>query len=165
MQIKKSSKMFTAICLAVLLNGCGSGKIIVYDPVEAKHVVKTIKIVNNMPTSSVPKEYKEDFEEKLKEKLYQEHGYKPGDDLTISYRFLQCDEGSRFSRWFLGGLGNSGESSLTVEAKFIDKSGKEIGKVNTEGKIGSGFLGGSFDNAIEQASDHLVEYIVKNFRK
>lgn len=115
--------------------------------------------------SHIPQEVKDTFEKALKKKLYNDSGYKHGDDLAVVYRFLQCDEGSRLSRWFWGGLGNSGESSLTVEAKFVDKSGKELGKINAEGKIGSGFFGGSFDNAVEQASEHLAEYIVKNFKK
>lgn len=165
MQIRKISKIFIVTGLAVLLNGCGSGKVIVYDTVETQKGIKTINIVSGKSASYVPKEFQEAFEKNLKEKLYDQFGYKPGNDLTVVYRFLQCDEGNRFSRWFLGGIGNSGESSLTVEAKFIDKSGKEIGKINTEGKIGSGFLGGSFDNAVEQASDYMAEYIVKNFKK
>jgi hypothetical protein len=165
MRIKKSSRTFATIGLIVLLNGCGSGKVVVNDAIETQHGIKTVTIVCGKHVSPIPKEFKEAFEKNLKEKLYDEFGYKHGDDLTVVYRFLQCDEGSRFSRWFLGGLGNSGESSLTIEAKFIDKSGKELGKINAEGKIGSGFLGGSFDNAIEQASDHLAEYIVKNFCK
>lgn len=74
------------------------------------------------------------------------------DDLTISYRFIQFDQGNKFSRWLLGGLGNAGEGSVTIESKFFNREGKEIGKIQTEGKIGSGFLGGSFETSI----DHVV---------
>jgi hypothetical protein len=97
MKVQKSSEILATLGLIALLNGCGSGKVIVNDAVETQHGIKTIGVVCGKHISSVPKEFKEAFEKNLKEKLY---GYKPGDDFTVVYRFLRCDEGNRFSRWF-----------------------------------------------------------------
>ena len=115
--------------------------------------------------SQVPEESFVNFENILRDKL-KESGFVEGvstADLTIHYRFVHYDEGDRFSRWVLGGLGNAGEGSMTIEAKFYDKFQKAVGKIHTEGKIGSGAFGGGFDNAIEQAADSFVQYISQNF--
>ncbi len=50
------------------------------------------------------------------------------------------------------GIGNAGEGSLTIEVTYADQSGKQLGKIMSEGKIGSGFFGGSSDDAIEKAA-------------
>lgn len=134
------------------------------DAPKTKCHVKAVHIASDNATTQVPTELQERFEKKLKDKLYKNSMFSAGDDLTIRYRFIQLDEGNKLARWFMGGLGNAGEGSVTVESKFFDSAGKEIGKIHTEGKIGSGFLGGSFDNAIDQSSERLAEYMVKNFK-
>jgi hypothetical protein len=38
---------------------------------------------------------------------------------------------------------------------FLKRDGSQIGKVQAEGKIGSGFAGGSIDSAVEVATDFI----------
>ena len=148
-----------------VLQGCGSSRVMVLEPAQKPTTpIRSVAIVSDMSTTEVPHKYQKKFEQVLSEKLYTKYGFEKGHGLEIHYRFLQLDEGSRFSRWMLGGIGNSGEGSLTVEARFIGEKGRELGKIHTEGKIGSGAFGGSFDCAVEKASESLAEYIVKNFK-
>lgn len=84
--------------------------------------------------------------------------------MTIRYRFVQYNAGNQFTRWFWGGIGNAGEGTLTVEAKYFDSQGKEICVIQSEGKIGSGFFGGSFDYAMDKAAKEIVEYTKANFK-
>lgn len=153
------------ILLVIFLQACGSSKTLVLHKPEVKTNVKNISIVSNTSTTELPLEYQKVFETKLKDKLYKnkKQSFKQGQDLTASYRFIQFDEGSRFARWLVAGLGNAGEGSMTVETTFLDVNGKEVGKVQTESKIGSGFFGGSISSAVEKASEALAIYIQKEF--
>jgi len=62
----------------------------------------------------VPKEITDKFETHLREKL-NEASFKDNKYLTLHYRFIQLNEGNQFARWFLGGIGNVGEGTLTTE--------------------------------------------------
>jgi hypothetical protein len=79
------------------------------------------------------------------------------------YRFVQFNPGSQFSRWFWGGIGSAGKGTMTVEAKFLDSNDKELVKIQSEGEIASGFLGGGFNLAIQKAAKEIAEY-AKRFR-
>jgi len=96
--------------------------------------------------------------------LYKEGAFQKGSELTIRYRFVQFDAGSQFTRWFLGGIGNSGEGSLTIEAKYFDMAGKELSVIQTEGRIGSGFFGGDFSFALQKAAEEIADYTKINFK-
>jgi hypothetical protein len=113
----------------------------------------------------VPEEVMKTWETKLDEFLYKEGGYKKGPGLTITYRFLQYNPGDQFSRWFWGGIGNAGQGSLTVDAMYTDSSGQQLGKIQCEGVISSGFFGGDFSFAVEKAANEIAEYTKKNFAK
>lgn len=153
------------ILFIIFLQACGSSKTLILHKPEVKTNVKNINIVSNTSTAELPLEYQKVFEKKLQDQLYKnkKQSFQQGQDLTASYRFIQFDEGSRFARWLVGGIGNAGEGSMTVETTFLDINGKEVGKVQTEGKIGSGFFGGSISSAVEKASEALATYIQKEF--
>ena len=99
----------------------------------------------------------------LERRLYEESGFEKGSELRIRYRFVQFDPGNQFARWFWGGLGNTGEGSLSIEAKFVDSSGAEIATIQAQGSINSGFFGGSFELAIDKAAQEIAEYTVANY--
>jgi hypothetical protein len=148
-------------CLALVLQACGAGRTLVLDPVKPFSNSGGINIHSAQSTAEAPEELQATFEKLLREKLYKENNVKEGPETTLSYRFIQVDEGSRFKRWFLGGLGNSGEGTLTIEVTYLDKDGRAIGKIQAEGKIGSGMFGGSFDHAMETSVEKIVEYTLK----
>lgn len=148
----------------LILQACGSGRTLVLDPVKNPHQSGGIHICSTQSSTEVPEEIKITFDTLLREKLYKEEGVKEGSETTLNYRFVQMNEGSRFKRWFLGGIGNSGEGTLTTEVTYLDKNNTVIGKIHTEGKIGSGMFGGGFSNAIETAVDQIVQYTLSTFK-
>ena len=149
---------------ALILQACGSGRTLVLDPVKNPYQSGGIRICSTQPSTVVPEEIKTSFEELLREKLYKEEGVKEGPETTLNYRFIQLNEGSQFKRWFLGGFGNSGEGTLTTEVIYLDKNSNVIGKIQTEGKIGSGMFGGGFSNAIETAVEEIIKYTMATFK-
>ena len=76
---------------------------------------------------------------------------------------IQFDEGSQFQRWFFGGIGNSGEGSMHVIAEYMDGD-RKLGQTQVEGRIGSGFFGGSMSEAVDKAAEQIGNYAVTNFR-
>ena len=148
-----------------LLGGCGSGRTLVADtPRQQAKTVSHVVIERVANTVQVPDEAEQDFEKNLRTRLYEKAGFKEGNELRIRYRFVQFDPGNQFSRWFWGGLGNTGEGSLTIEATFLDESGSQLSTIQAQGSINSGFFGGSFSLAIDKAAQEIAEYTVANFR-
>lgn len=162
--IKKNDPKQLLLVLPFILAACSSGQIVVNEPLRETYAAKTVTIERDTVTTEAPSEHQNLFEKALSERLLNGHNFAAGKDLTIRYRFLQCDEGDRFGRWFTGGIGNAGEGTLTVEATFYNRMGVEIGKVSTEGKVMRGIGGGSFGNAIKAAAQKLAKYIVENFK-
>jgi len=166
MRISNQSLSSTAWLLLglIVLAGCGVGRAMVIKPPEAKIRVNTVQVAEGNSPVAVPADVKATFTEKLDQYLYGEGGFQKGSELKISYRFIQYDPGSQFTRWFWGGIGNAGEGSLTIETKYFDASDKEIATVNVEGRIGSGFFGGALTEAIDRAAEKVAEYTKTNFR-
>jgi hypothetical protein len=133
-------------------------------PPEASYKAASASFSEGKSPVKVPDEVKQVFEEKLGTFLYGDGGFQKGSDLKIEYRFIQFNPGSRFARYMLGGIGNTGEGSITVEAKYFDNTGKEVCSVHCEGKIGSGVFGGDFDNAIEKAAKEITDYTKQTFK-
>ena len=155
--------------LALTYVGCTSGRTIVMNVPSERAKVNTLDIVEDQSTVSVPAEVTNLFREKLEAALFVgEQGSTPpfvkGKDFVIRYRFIQFNAGSQFKRWLGGGIGGYGEGSMTVEARFINSSGKEISKIQSEGNIGAGIFGGSMDGAVKKCVEEVVQYAKQNFR-
>jgi hypothetical protein len=151
------------VCLSFTLAGCGTGKTMVMDAGEARKA-SSISVSEGQATVAVPVDAETTFRKKLDELLFAKGGIKQGQDVTLTYRFVQFNEGNRLTRWFWGGIGNAGEGNLTIEVTYADPSGKQLGKIMSEGKIGSGFFGGSSDDAIERAAEEVASYTVTHFK-
>lgn len=147
-----------------LLAGCGAGRSLVVQPPETKLRASSVDVSEGKSAVSVPSDIKSAFQQKLAKFLYEEGSFQKGSDLKIVYRFIQYDPGNQFTRWFWGGIGNAGEGSLTVEAKYFDSANKELATIQTEGRIGSGFFGGDFGFAVEKAAEKVAEFTTVNFR-
>jgi len=158
-------KEITVICLALVLVGCGTASTIVVNPIEKKTPVSGVIVKAKEHNVEVPKDIVVQLQEKIEQGLYEKNSYKKSEDLYISLKFLQQDKGNQLARWFWGGIGNSGEASLTVSVTYQDKNGNTLGNTQVQGKIGSGFFGGSFDEAITKAAEDIVEFTLNNFPK
>jgi hypothetical protein len=155
---------FLMILTLLFFVGCGAGKTLVIKPPEAKIKVSSVNFSEGASTVNLPEKFKEIFKQKLTHLLFEESHFQKGSDINIEYRFLQYDPGNQFSRWFWGGIGNAGEGTLTVEAKFFNTDGKELSVIHSEGKISSGFFGGTFELALEKAAKEIVEHIEQNYQ-
>jgi hypothetical protein len=149
--------------------GCSSGRTMVMSVPAEQINVNSLDIVEEQATVSVPSEVSNMFRDKLEEVLFVgEQGSPPpfskGTDLSIHYRFIQFTAGSKFKRWVAGGIGGYGEGVMTVEARFLTSTGKEISKIQSEGKIGAGILGGSIDRAVEKCVEEVAQHAKQNFR-
>jgi hypothetical protein len=160
-----------SVCAVVLLltvtvlGGCGTARTTIGAAPEQRTTFQSIQVVDGNSTVLVPLEYQAAFKLSLNEALYKKSGFLQGDELTLKIRWIQFSAGDRFKRWFFGGIGNSGEGSMTIEAVYQDRSGKELAKTTTEGRIGSGFFGGSFDDAIARAAEEIANYAASTFKK
>lgn len=161
--MKKYLSLLAIGFFALAIQGCGAEKLTVLDPINDSEKKQSISVKEGKHTLAVPRESVDTFEKKFKEKLYKETHLTEGDDIQVVFRFIQYDEGSRFKRYLFGGLGNSGEGSLTIELVFLKRDGTQIGKVQAEGKIGSGLAGGSIDSAVESAVDVATDFIKTSF--
>ncbi len=146
----------------LLLAGCGVGKTMVLKRPPTDTKVSSVEVAEDAATVKVPQEVSATFASNLKRLLCAEKAVKAA-DLKLTYRIIQFDPGNQAARWFWGGIGNAGEGSMTVEAKYLDNVGREIASIQTEGKIGSGFFGGSFESAIARAAEKIAEYTNENF--
>ena len=144
--------------------GCGVGRNLVVKAPETKVRAASVEFTETNSPVSVPADLKSEFQGKLNQYLYQDGGFQRGSELKIRYRFIQYEPGNQFTRWFFGGIGNAGEGSLTIEAKFLDSSDKELATTQTEGRIGSGFFGGSYSEAVDKAAEKIAEFAKTNFR-
>ncbi len=151
------------VALALCLTGCGAGRTMALAPPETVAKFQSAEIFEDKPTVDVPGEVSSSFQAKLSQELYGEGGFTKGPGLKIRCRFIQFNPGSQFTRWFWGGLGSAGKGTMTVEARFLDSSDKELAKIQSEGEITSGAFGGSFDFAVEKAAHEVAEY-AKKFR-
>jgi hypothetical protein len=147
-----------------LLSGCGAGRTLVLDSSTKKSNASTVNIVQGKSTIDIPDDKINEFHSKLSQLIYDENNFETGSDLTITYRFLQYNEGNQFTRWFWGGIGNAGEGTLTVEAVFSDLSGDKIARIQSEGKISSGFFGGDFSLAVQKAAEEIATFTVITFK-
>ncbi len=154
----------------LLIVGCTSGRTMVMNVPAERMKVVSINVIEDQATVSVPPEISNMFRDKLESALFiGEQGTTPpftkGPGLSIHYRFIQFTAGSQFKRWLAGGIGGYGEGVMTVEAKFINSSGKEISRIQSEGKIGTGIFGGAIDGAVEKCAEEVAQYTKQNFRR
>ena len=141
-----------------------AGRTMILEAPGREYRVPTYHLEHSGSTAAVPEGIRSRFEAAVN-KAVLASGMKTGDELTLRYRFIQFEKGDQFARWFWGGIGNSGEASITTEVVFLDSSGKELAKIQSEGRIGSGFFGGTLNEAIEKMAEEVAEYTIANFAR
>jgi hypothetical protein len=148
---------------AIALTACGATVTVMNAPQLAPEAVyPTLKIESATDTVEIPAEARAHFEKRLNEYLFTKtSGFTPGDSLTLRYRFIQFDEGSRALRYLIGF--GAGKGKMTAEITFLDRDQTELGKISVEGEIIMGILGGDFDAAISAAAKKVADYTIKTF--
>lgn len=153
------------VALSLLLAACGTGRTLVMESPERKSF-SGATLTRSDDTVAVPDEVREQFVNKMRELLYgtkEAPGpFKESAGLTIRVKVVQFDSGNQFARWFWGGIGNSGEGSMHVVADYMEGD-KKLAQTQVEGRIGSGFLGGSMSEAVDKAAQEIANYAITNF--
>ena len=157
-------KNLILVIVVAVITGCGTASTLVLDPVEQRAEHKGVTISSGNHNVEVPQKIVAQLQEGIEKGLYEENDFIKSDALLLEYQFLQQDEGNQFVRWFFGGIGNAGEASLTVLVTYIDVNGNQLAQTQVQGKIDSGFFGGSFSEAIGKVAEEIVEFTVVNFK-
>jgi hypothetical protein len=137
------------------LVACGTARTAVEDRSDQMARARTIQVI-------VPSRTHNAFAEDLAVELYEETGFAYGSGTTLRYRFVGFTEGSRARRFLFGGIGNVGETSIIIETEFVDQNGEVLARIQTEGRIDNGFMGGGMSSAIERAAEDIAEYARAN---
>ena len=151
------------ISIVMLLTGCGTAQTLVLEPVTTTSKFNSVALIADNPNVNVPSEVTQKLESVINKGLFEDGPFTAGSDLRIHYTFISHNPGNQFERWFWGGIGNAGEGSLAIMVKYFDSDDKEIAKTQVEGRIGSGFFGGSFNEAITKAGEDIVKFTIENF--
>jgi len=158
--MKSAKILFLGVFLIVV--GCASATTTVLAPPSGTSVKSSsIQIVKGEDTVPVDPEYGSYFREKLADALYSVGGFENAEGLTLQYRFIQLDQGSRAARYLLGPI--AGKGTMTIEIVFLDLDGNETSRIHTGGEVVGGFAGGSFKSALEKAAKEASEYARNNY--
>ncbi len=152
-----------ALVLVLFLGACGTAKTVVMEPVKPGSRFPDLTLQEGESPVAVPAEVREQLRTVLEKGLYDSNAFARGSTLTVAYTFVSHDPGNQFARWFWGGLGNAGEGSMTVHVRYLEGGSREVGSTQVEGRIGSGFFGGSFKEAVTRLGEDVVKFTIENF--
>ncbi|RQR23995.1 hypothetical protein DIE23_34375 [Burkholderia sp. Bp9143] len=156
-------KYTIVIGLMLLLGACATSKTVVLEPTKPHARLSGVALVESGSTATVPSEVTEKFRSVVEKGLYENDTFTRGNDLRIVYTIVSDDPGNQFERWFWGGLGYAGEGSLVIIVRYLDATDTELAKTEVEGRVSSGFFGGSFDEAVTKAGEDIVKFTIQNF--
>ena len=151
--------------LLLILTACIGSKTLVLEPLTSDSNTRSITIKAFADTERDHPQRSKRFTTILEEQIYFGTRFSKGSDITLEYRFLELDPGSRYGKWVGCGLLNLGEGRLKVEVVFIDnRSHKIIGKIHTEENMKAGVYGGSFEDVLKHAAIDIAKYAKLSMR-
>jgi len=156
-------KLGMAAAVGLALAACSGAQTTVMNPPANPVKVSAITLMEGKPMVSCPPEVMSELHEKLTAKLYKPGAFGKGPNVKLAYRVVDYSAGDA-SRWSFGSVTGKAKGSLTVEAVYLDKSGHELGKIRSEGKVGSSLLGKSMDDAVEHVADEVALYTTQTFK-
>jgi hypothetical protein len=145
------------------LAACGGSKLTVVQPLNSYTGPQSL-LLEYQPSSAVPDSVANYVQSKMDHAFFK--GNPPfgrGRDITVRYRFVEFEPGSRVGRAVLGPLG-IGTAEVAVEAQFLDQQGKLIARVRSRGETRAGIFGGSFYSAIDRAVEDIRRYAISQFK-
>ena len=156
-------KIGLAMAFGLALAACSSAQTTVVAPPAETMKVASITLIEAKQTVPVPAEIMSELHEKLTAKLYRPGAFGKGPSVKLAYRVVDFNAGDD-SRWSFGSMTGQAKGSVTVEAIYFDKRGHELGKIRSEGKVGSSLFGKSMDDAVEHVADEVASYTTKTFK-
>lgn len=85
-----------------------------------------------------------------------------GSGLTVRYRYVGFEEGSRLGRYLTAGM--TGGSQVVLEVDFLGPDGAVLSTVRSQGNVSGGLFGGSNKSGIDKAVKKIAEYAAAQFR-
>lgn len=164
--MKSKMKAAFAACVALALSACGASNMIVLEPNKTPMRADNVELVYDASTVGVPEEAIAKTKQFMEERFFRKDKavFKAGaGGVTVKYGFIGYKEGSRMSRYFLGGLGN-GAANMVLRASFYGPDGAKLSEAQSTGEIGSGFFGGSHESAIKKAVNEIGNYAEATYR-
>ena len=156
--------IFIFLMLTLSLTGCGAGRTMVVAPVETPVKFTAAELYEDKATVNVPGDVSASFQAKIAQLLYGQEGFAKGPGLKIRYRFIQFIPVYSLNPWWVSFMRTSANKvSMTVEARFLDSSDKELAKIQSKGEISYGAVDRSINFAIQRTAEEMAEY-AKRFR-
>lgn len=90
----------------------------------------------------------------------QKKGINLGNDLKIDCKSLIFNEGNRFARWIIPGLGSA---KASANIKILDKNMNSVATFNVSANMGAGAFGGSANSALEYLANEIIDQVIQNF--
>lgn len=150
--------------LALPLAACASSNLTVEQPMRAAPMrVTTVTLQQDQSNVTVTDDAKTYLDTRMRDAFYdgETPAFRQGNDLTVRYRFVSFERGSRALRYLVPFI--AGGSTMIVEAEFIDPQGNVLSRVRGQGQVNGGIAGGSHNSAIESAVGQIRDYAVQTF--
>jgi len=159
----KRNILFALLVAAAPLSACASNHLLVQQPASSRFHAQSVTLSYQGGGAAATDDAAAYLQQKMKEAFFEKDApFSQGNELTVRYRFVGFDRGSRMSRYFLGGLAG-GEAEMVIEAEFVAPDGKVLAKVQSQGRVQGGFFGGSSNSAIDGAVKEIHDFAVANF--
>jgi len=157
--------VLTALVIASLgLGGCASSVLTVEKPHVGSERFSSAELVYDQSSVPVDQNNLDYTKEKMEAALFAGDSpiFTRGSGLTIRYRYVGFNEGSRVGRYLLPGI--AGGATVILETDFVARDGTVLATVRGEGEVGGGFAGGSNKSGIDQAIEEIAAYAAREFR-
>lgn len=153
-----------AALAAFALSACANSSLLVEQPNSSDYTTGSLRISHASDSIDVDEENLTYTQAKLEEELLggDEPLFEAGEGMTVRWRYVGFNEGSRAGRYLTGGL--AGGSKVTLEVEFVDPDGNVLAVVRGEGSVNGGFFGGSNKTGIDKAIEEIAEYAAREFR-
>ncbi|MGB3796834.1 MAG: hypothetical protein WA957_11085 [Alteraurantiacibacter sp.] len=157
-------KFATAAIAALMLSACANSALTVEQPYRGAQKFSTAMVQYDASTVGVDDENIAYTTKKMEQALFggDTPVFSQGSGLTVRYRYVGFDEGSRFGRYLSGGL--AGGSKVVLETEFVSPTGEVLATVRGEGTVGGGLAGGSNKTGIDKAVEKVADYAAANFK-
>lgn len=155
---------FTAFA-ALTLSACANSALTVESPNRSNYRTDTARVERDPEMIvDVDAENMAYTQQELEKALFSGEAplFKQGDGLTVRYRYVGFDEGSRLGRYLTAGI--TGGSKVTLEVDFIGPDGAVLSTVRGEGSVNGGAFGGSNKSGIDKAVKKVAEYAATQYR-
>lgn len=146
----------------MILSACGSQRTTVHEGAQVHHKSSTVTVMHDASKKAVQVDeaHRMEFEATVK-RLLIKRGFTEGNGLVLKYWFSDADEGSRSARFWLGF--GAGTGRLQVSVEYYDSAGNKLANTDNVGTVSGGFSGGSYTEAIVNASEAIATYTKKTY--